>query len=907
LDRKQKALSAMNFKTTYLLFGVLLVLVGTLVLVQVLGTKSSDTTGYVLPSAQKDKVEAKDIDRVEIDRAAQKDKPAVKLVFVRDPVRGNQWQVEEPVKTRADNTTIDQLVGQVLRLSKEEQAADVTNDQKKFGLEPPQAVVTIHQKDPDRSWSVKLGDKSGGGSSSALVYVSSSDLPAEVMAARQYSIDNVFKDVYQLRSHDLLTEGVINFPDAVQSVTLQDPKGKRVILAKADGKWRFQEPAYGEAEEEGEPAAFGREETRPTGVRGLLQALQGLRVEYTPEPEKKPEPDKKKGSKKDADKKFEEEKRVNDFVADNVSDLAKYGLEKDKPATLRVEITRTKGGLSGGDSKEPVKDGLLIGKKDQKGDKYYARLESENNVVLLPAKNVDPILKLADKPEELRNRDLVQLDQPKVDAVNIDNASALIKLRQADEAGRWKVFDSAGKPMDAASPAVSTLLSALTAKRQIKEFVDANKKDADLGLDKPAATISVWVEGIQKEEKKADEKKDEDKDEKKDDKAEAKKDEKKEAKKEDKKEEKKDPNAEPKLKDASKPTVRLAFGKVENDVVYVRREQGGEAIRVTVPKAVLDKVKQDRLAYIQPQLPTLPFTEEAARVELVHGGQTFEVEKEKKDEKSAAVWRFKQPKDLAGRTADAKKVQDAIDEVGRLHATKLVAEKASDSALVQYGLHPPQVKVTVSVRPKDSKDTKTEDWVLLVGKETEDKFNVYAQLHSPRKEDQEKRDWVVVVSKSIQDALQADLQDTGVFSFDASKVKSLKLVGWQDVVGNPFTIDLEKKDGKWVVKTPSGFNPDATQVDNFVTTLSSLKAERFLTPRTGPKPEHKLDLKDGALKVEVTLEGDKEPSHKLTIGGPDPDGKAYYAESNKPAETVFLVPKDRFEKAKGRPAYFKRD
>ena len=52
------------------------------------------------------------------------------------------------------------------------------------------------------------------------------------------------------------------------------------------------------------------------------------------------------------------------------------------------------------------------------------------------------------------------------------------------------------------------LLTALTAKRLIKEFPEANKSDADLGLDKPAAVLSIWVDGIKKDEA-TNEKKDE--------------------------------------------------------------------------------------------------------------------------------------------------------------------------------------------------------------------------------------------------------------------------------------------------------------------------------------------------------------------------------------------------------------
>src|SRR5439155_20303746 len=102
------------------------------------------------------------------------------------------------------------------------------------------------------------------------------------------------------------------------------------------------------------------------------------------------------------------------------------------------------------------------------------------------------------------------------------------------------------------------LLAALHSKHQV-EFPDS-VKEADMGLAKAEATVSLWIEGLERspnQEPKTSEKKNE--------------------KKDDKKEEKK-PD-ETKLK-TDKPTVKLTFGKRDKlggkDIVYVRREAGDE-------------------------------------------------------------------------------------------------------------------------------------------------------------------------------------------------------------------------------------------------------------------------------------------------------------------------------------------
>src|SRR5262249_48988371 len=145
-------------------------------------------------------------------------------------------------------------------------------------------------------------------------------------------------------------------------------------------------------------------------------------------------------------------------------------------------------------------------------------------------------------PESLRNRDLVQEDlvETRADAINIENPAGLTKLRKQQLS--WEVFSGNGsgrKADDGSIQGPNGLLTALHSKHQV-EFPDA-VKEADMGLAKPEATVSLWIDGLErnpKPEPKTSEKKDE--------------------KKDDKKEEKKP--EEPKLK-TDKPTVKLTFGK----------------------------------------------------------------------------------------------------------------------------------------------------------------------------------------------------------------------------------------------------------------------------------------------------------------------------------------------------------
>ncbi len=369
-------------------------------------------------------------------------------------------------------------------------------------------------------------------------------------------------------------------------------------------------------------------------------------------------------------------------------------------------------------------------------------------------------------------------------------AGGVITLRKSE--GTWKLFEG-GKSQSADDPAIQDLLRTLTAKRQVESFPDP-AKEAELGFDKPTAVVSLWTDGLKKEEEKKDENKDADKKEK------------------EKQDAKKDAGAEPKLKDA-KPTVKLTFGKRDGNVVYVRREAGSDKALVAVPATLLGKVDQGRLAFLDKTLPSFSENADIAGLVLERSGQTYDIEKEKKDDKSPGVWKLKQPKDVAGRAANAANVDRIVGELRGLRTDKLVSEKAAPAALEEYGLKSPSFKATVKVKDKDGR--KIEDWVYLFGKETPDKSGRYAK--------ESKSDFIFVVKPAVVETLGSELQDPTVFHFEPGKVKTVKLTGWKQAASYTFTLEVEQKSPKtWTVKTPADFDLDSDQVQNFVTDLANL-------------------------------------------------------------------------------------
>jgi hypothetical protein len=852
----------MSFKTTYILFGILALLFLLLGLAVWQGGSSPSDSTFVLPSLHKsDAVKTDEIDYVAIDRA--KPKPE-KLVFERDPNTKN-WMLVEPAKLRVDKHTVDRLVSQVSDARKYENV-DLTKNLKDWDLDPPQATITL--KKGDQEWKLNLG-RQREGATSGVVYVTSSDEPKEPTAVKGSELDLAFKSQNDFRSKDLLTESALN----LQSVKLQEEKKPSIALEKvADRRWQFKGPAgYGLADYDSDAAGTG---SQTKGVQDLLNSIEHVRVETD-----------------------------EDFIENNAADLAKYGLEEGKPVFLRIDVTQRPGSLLGGDQKkEPISSTLLIGKKveaksekkpedvkkdertekkdghehkdekdkpkDEQKEKYYARLADETAVVAVTAKSLEPILKVINYPASLRNRDLVQNDQfeSTVDAIDIQNPSDVIKLRKPQLT--WEIFENTtGRKTDEASiRGPSGLLSELHSKHQV-EFPDS-KKEADMGLAKPEATVSLWLDGLDHAPKPP-EKKDE---------------------KTEKKDEKKE-SSEPKFK-TEKPTVKLTFGKRDKiggkDMVYVRREAGDESSVVAVPVGVLDKVLQKSLAYLDRTLPTFAPNGDVTKLVIERNGQTFEIEKESKESAdknpaTAVSWKIKKPADLAGRLADSFAVNMIINVLRMLRADRIETEKASEADLDKFGLRNPQIKAVLTVQDKYKKN---EEWTYSFGKE--DKNEVYAK--------QGKQDMVFLVSASILKPLLGELSDPTVLHFEPAKVKEIKVEGWKKSQGFAVTLDAIRKDSQsWTLKSPPDFDLDDAQVNALLADLSKLRAQRFVVRKGSAKPEFELDDKTRSLQITLTIEREKSPI-TLTIGKLDPNENAYYAQCSTLPGDVFLLPQYLFEK-----------
>lgn len=857
----------MNFKTTYILFGILAVVLLVFVWTLWLGPTDTERTAYVLPSMHKDSspLEPKDITRVEIARTQPNEE---KIVFVRD-ANSNRWRVVEPRDYDADSSAIDSLVRQIYGARVQEQA-DVLNNPQKYGLETPAEVITlIKEGEPNREVKLKVGDTSPG-SEKAVIYVTSSDRK-EVMAVKKSELDSVKKPLADFRSRELLSPSTGDIQAFTLSERNKDKIVKGPIELKKSGeeRWVYVQPPYGDAQDKGANPAGN--DKPPDNVEAALTDISNLKVE-----------------------------NANDFIKNDATDLGKYNLDPAKNDILRIEIDRTESintNEKGEKKRETKKIALLVGvgeKVGEKKDQYYAYIDNpqHKDIVALPANSVARLLQLVSKPDAVRDRNLVAFGGfRKPDALNVQNSYGLLEFRRAAPSAppfggmpaqeAWKLWRG-DKAYVVDPSSVQTMISLLTAPNQVKSFVDKPDKSA-LGLDKPDAVVRIWADSLPAEDKTNDEKN--------------------EDKKEDKKEGKKDKKPEPKDKD--KPAFTLSFGHLQEDNVVVERRRGDEKAGtvVLVSSRVRDQVFQGPLAYLDKQLP--PFNSNrfdavsnVTKLTLTRDGITYEISHENK---SDAPWKIDKPSDFAGRTADRAAIEDILRALNNLHAVKIETDKAPEAPkLADWGLKEPRLKAVVTLM----QDGKPKTFVFDFGRETDDKNSVYLRTSL--------QDMVVVVSNNVVATLKRELQDPTVLHFDVSKVQEVKLTGWSKVQklltgeDKPMTRTIKRAKGGsgWEVEPKGSFKLDASRLDGFLKNLADLKAVKFVTHKGKPSPDQELDPDKGALLVELTVAGDKEP-RKLTLTVGKEDGNSgYFAISDQLPGDVFDVRKDLFEKAKEKPAYF---
>src|SRR6476469_2405702 len=210
--------------------------------------------------------------------------------------------------------------------------------------------------------------------------------------------------------------------------------------------------------------------------------------------------------------------------------------------------------------------------------------------------------------------------------------------------------------------------------------------------------------------------------------------------------------------------------------------------------------------------------------------------------------------DRNNRAANAAEARRLINLLSGELVTSFVADVASD--LPKYGLDKPQLTVTLSAFASENtaETTAGEHPLATIAFGKIDGESVFARVGE--------EPFVVAVRRSMLDNVFADplsWQDLTILSFKPEQIHKLSL----------FT-DREQTlvrgtNNQWQWATGSG-PINTVNVQSLVNTLASLHATQWIAnvpPGTFDKP---------SLVISFTTSPDDKAQHKLTIGGPSPDG-----------------------------------
>lgn len=370
---------------------------------------------------------------VEFERAAEEAKKKTLFEFDRDKVAAvtltypdrkivvrkvdGKWRLVEPLEDLADETAVENLVRAVAECEIKKTLDDVPADLAPFQLDKPKVEVLVALADQELPL-IKVGKNTPVGFST---YIQRADDPKVHLTGSAFA-SGMDKQVKDLRDKQILSFS----DDSIRRIALQRSDG-RILLKKTEEAWTIEEPAPYSAD--------------ATTVRSFLSTLRSLRAV--------------------------------DFVAEQASDLAPYGL--DSP---RVSVT-----LYG--DKEDDQRQLLVGGENDKKD-VYVKVAGRPTVY---AAGSWVFRDLDKKLNDFRDKTIVAFEPDQVTAVELVHADGeRLSFSRADKDAPWALADHSQPPE------ASKVAQLLTDLKDLKGFEIAAEGPDDLavwGLAAPNLTIRL--------------------------------------------------------------------------------------------------------------------------------------------------------------------------------------------------------------------------------------------------------------------------------------------------------------------------------------------------------------------------------------------------------------------------------
>lgn len=252
--------------------------------------------------------------------------------------QGDHWQIVKPLRARADDQKVNDLIAQITNSRIAQFVADDAGDLHPYGLTEPRGTITIFK-----------GDDKSGGSGQILQIGGVSEKEKDQVyvrfAARKfvYTLPNKIESILNTKPNDLRDRHLVRFDqNQLDRITIDAPGRNKTVLARKDQNWTI--------------VNRNNRAANAAEARRLIDLLNG--------------------------------ELVTSFVADVASDLPKYGLDKPQlTVTLSAFASENTAETTAGE--HPLAT-IAFGKIE--GESVFARVGEEPFVVAVRRSMLDNVL-----------------------------------------------------------------------------------------------------------------------------------------------------------------------------------------------------------------------------------------------------------------------------------------------------------------------------------------------------------------------------------------------------------------------------------------------------------------------------------------------------------------------------------
>jgi len=259
--------------------------------------------------------------------------------------QGDHWQIVKPLRARADDQKVNDLIAQITTSRIAQFVADDAGDLHPYGLTEPRGTVTIFTPE-DKS--AGRTDSSRGEQGQILqiggVPEKQKDQVYVRFAPRKfvYTLPNKIETILSTRPNDLRDRHLVRFDqNQLDRITIEAPGKTKTVLARKDQNWTIVNRSNRAA--------------NTAEARRLIDLLSG--------------------------------EQVTNFVADVASDLPKYGLDKPQ-LTVTLSSFASENTAETNAGEHPLAT-IAFGKID--GENIFARVGEEPFVVAVQRSTLDNI------------------------------------------------------------------------------------------------------------------------------------------------------------------------------------------------------------------------------------------------------------------------------------------------------------------------------------------------------------------------------------------------------------------------------------------------------------------------------------------------------------------------------------